>query len=61
MLLAVVDVDSRLPTVSCEPVAIRLPAELVVTIELGENVVAENTCEARVDVEVTPNSPFDPM
>jgi hypothetical protein len=29
------------PTVSCEPVAIRLPAEFVVMIELGANVVAE--------------------
>jgi hypothetical protein len=29
-------------------------------IELGENVCAENICEARVEVETTLNSPFDP-
>lgn len=48
------------PTVSCVPVAMMFPAEFVVRMELGENVVAVNTCDERVDVETTPNSPFDP-
>ena len=43
MLLEIDDVESRLPTVSCEDVAIRLPLELVVMMELGEKVVAEKT------------------
>jgi hypothetical protein len=42
------------------PVAIRLPAELVVMIELAANVVADITCEASVEVETTLNSPLDP-
>jgi hypothetical protein len=50
-----------LPTVSCVPVAIRLPAESVVMIEFGENVVAENICDASVDVDTVDSRPFDPM
>ena len=53
-------VEIKFPTVSCVPVAIRLPEELVVTIELGENVVAENTCDASVEVETVLTSPFVP-
>ena len=51
----------RFPTVSCVPVAIRLPAAFVVIIELGENVVALNTCDARVDVDTVLTCPFDPV
>jgi hypothetical protein len=51
----------KLPTVSCVPVAIKLPDELVVMIELAANVVAENTCPASVDVDTEDTKPFDPM
>lgn len=51
----------KFPTVSCVPVAIKLPDELVVIIELAENVVALNTCDASVDVDTVCTSPFDPM
>ena len=44
-------VESKFPTVSCVPVAMRLPEALVVTIEFGAKVVAANICEARVEVE----------
>ena len=53
-------VEIKFPTVSCVPVALRLPDEFVVTIEFGENVVAENTCDASVEVETVLTSPFDP-
>ena len=59
MLLDTVEVDRSEPTVSCDVVAIKLPLPLVVTIEFGANVVAENTCDARVEVETTANRPFD--
>ncbi len=54
-------VDIKFPIVSCDPVAIKLPAELVVIIEFGENVVAENICDANVDVDTVDTRPFDPM
>ena len=54
-------VARMLPTVSCVPVAIRLPAELVVMIELAANVVAANTCVASVEVDTEDTRPFDPM
>mgnify|MGYP003394591911 CR=1 FL=1 len=60
MLLEIVEVESSEPTVSCDEVAIMFPAELVVRIEFGANVVAVNTCEARVEVETVPTSPLDP-
>ena len=50
----------KFPTVSCVPVAIRLPDELVVIIELAANVVALNTCDASVDVEIDNTNPFEP-
>ena len=50
----------KLPTVSCVPVAIRLPDALVVIIEFGENVVAVNICEARVDVDTVDTNPLLP-
>ena len=49
------------PTVSCVPVAIRLPDELVVMIELAANVVAENTWDASVDVDTVDTRPLVPM
>jgi hypothetical protein len=61
MLLDIDDVDSNDPTVSCDPVAVIAPVEFEVRIEFGENVVAPAICVARVEVDVTPNSPFDPM
>jgi hypothetical protein len=54
-------VESNDPTVSCDDVAIRLPVELVVMIELIGNVVAVNTCEASVDVETVETIPLDPV
>jgi hypothetical protein len=58
--LAVV-VEIRLPTVSCVPVAERIPDAFDVMIELIGNVVALNTCEARVDVEIVLTCPFVPV
>ena len=59
--MSIEDVAINDPTVSCVPVAIIFPAEFVVRIEFGEKVVAVKICEASVDVDVTPNSPFEPM
>ena len=43
------------------PVAWRLPDVSVVMIEYGEKVVAENICDASVEVETVPTSPPDPV
>ena len=42
--IPVVVVASKLPTVSCVPVACKLPLEFVVTIELIGNVLAKKIC-----------------
>jgi hypothetical protein len=54
--VAVVDVASKLPTVSCVPVAIKAPDELVVSIELAAY-VAEPLPQAEPDDQTTPE-PF---
>ena len=54
-------VEIKFPTVSCVPVAIKLPAEFVVIIELGANVVAENTCDASVEVDTVLTCPLVPV
>ncbi len=51
----------KLPTVSCVPVAMRAPEELVVTIELIGSDAADKTCPASVEVETVEMIPFVPM
>ena len=54
-------VEIKFPTVNCVPVAIKLPLELVVMIELVANVVAANTWVESVEVETVCTRPFEPM
>jgi len=61
MLLDTVEVESNEPTVSWDVVAIKLPLELVVMMELAGNVLARKTCVARVEVEIVDTSPEEPV
>jgi hypothetical protein len=49
--VAVVLVASKLPTVSCVPVAIKFPEAFVVMIEFAAKVCALKICDASVEVE----------
>ena len=59
--VAVEEVASKLPTVSCVPVAARLPEALVVMMEFGAKVVAVKTCDAKDDVEIVETIPLVPV
>jgi hypothetical protein len=58
--LAVV-VERRFPTVSCVPVAMRLPEAFVVMMEFAANVFAAKICEASVEVEIVETNPVEPV
>ena len=58
-MLVVVEISE--PTVSCDEVAMMFPEVFVVRIEFGENVVAVNTCEASVEVEIVETIPLEPV